>query len=226
MALNTEVTILEQILSDMATIGGGNFTPLNSTNLNLAKADLDNIDTQAIAQLVVQADLLASVGMPVIAPVQYTMLDYLREIAINTNGGGTPVFNGATFNQYASSNTIGDHDTLLLPIGPFLNGNASYFNATNPNRITVPSTGMYRIAGNVNVSASTVNEMILALYINATYGIGGGYFYNTVNASLMPFDYTIHLNANDYFQLDMNNYNGSTTFQLNNFCVEFLGEVA
>jgi len=79
---NTVLDRLKQIQANTLAGMMGNFTTLNSTNTDLAKIDLDSINTQEIANLIIQNDILASNGLPVASPIQYTLLDRLKTLGL------------------------------------------------------------------------------------------------------------------------------------------------
>jgi len=89
---NTILDRLKQIQANTLAGEMGNFTSLNSANTDLSKADLDSINTQQIASLIIVNDILASIGLPVLSPVQYTILDRLKSIDNDIQNSNNPFF--------------------------------------------------------------------------------------------------------------------------------------
>jgi hypothetical protein len=84
----TQYTIedrLKTLNASVLTINptSGNFTTTNSSNIDASKSDLDNILIANDASVISTNLILASEGLPVLAPVQYTMLD--RLITLNNS---------------------------------------------------------------------------------------------------------------------------------------------
>jgi len=76
--------LLEDIKTNTTGMGTSQFTALNSTNVNTSKADLDLIVATQNASVISTDLTLASIGLPVIAPTQYTLLERLKNIETNT----------------------------------------------------------------------------------------------------------------------------------------------
>jgi|GEM_PF-6235419 hypothetical protein len=181
------------------------------------KTDLDNILSK-------DTNINNAIGNPVLNPTQYTVLDLLKQIENNTSGGGSNVFDGALFTAFPTPVVLNDHDTYFLHIGSIIVGDSSYL-GTYVDRITVPKTGIYRVIGQIIVNATTVNEQSFSLYINNTAGIGQRYNNNVIGYSSIEINECMNLNANDFFNFDISNYNGTTNLNLNDMSIQYLGTV-
>jgi hypothetical protein len=224
-------TVLDRLkeiaINTSAGSGSSNFTTTNSTNVDLSKTDLDDIrlDQGLIvdngnAEVITQNLILGSTGLPVVSPLQYTVLDRLKQIQINTSGGGSNVFDGIITNP----NILGDYALASiytpLTIGNLFHGNNLYLDSLNPTHFVAIKQGMYNISAYVNIPILAYN--LLGVYVNGvkySYSCWSNYTGdgNCIQANLF-------LNINDYVEI-IGYSNNAQQVYLQNTTFNFIGIV-
>jgi hypothetical protein len=128
--LNLSKADLDTIVTNTVPI----LTALNSTNINLSKTDLDSINTQEIANLIIQNDILASNGLPVASPVQYTLLDRLKTLDNDIQITNNAFFITGYANLRQSNNTpYLANQAISMSVG--VTSNKFVFGSINANKI-------------------------------------------------------------------------------------------